>query len=216
MSTLDDLLQTDNAIPLDPVVRWLKNCLATGDVIKVELQTDNSFSGPTVTGLVVCWWKQGQEQPPHVYDWDDELNNSMIDLGISAVDLEQEGRRFGMGLRFALRKVERRYGDGYLNTVLLAFIDESDFGKTGRISEIRRQIHAILPERSGQSYNDCRDAIASAVGGMIKSLREKLNYRSDEIRTVMDIAIAQYLDERFSITQLRTLGWIDEKGHTTR
>ena len=28
----------------------------------------------------------------------------------------------------------------------------------------------------------------------------------------MDGAIAQYLDERFSITSLRRLGWIDESG----
>ena len=56
----------------------------------------------------------------------------MINIGIKAVDVQQEGARFAMVMRSALRKVERRYGDGYMNAVLVDLINESDWARAAK------------------------------------------------------------------------------------
>ena len=216
MNSLDNMLLSPDDVPQNPVVKALEARKLLGDQIRISLQKNSSPFGSAVSGFTVLSTEKDKEHPPEVYDWDDDLNTSIIDLGIKAVDLGQEGERFARVLRAALRKVERRFGDGYMNAVLVELIDQSDLGKNGEIGKVRRLIQSNPPDRSGRSYNDCRDTIAAEIGGRAKELRDKLGYDSQEIKTVMDKALAQYLDERFSITSLRNFGWIDDKGRTTR
>jgi hypothetical protein len=216
MSTIDDLLGSQDHGSGHPVVQWLKARLADGEEIRVVLQWSSSPLAPAICGLIVQQKVNGEAQAPQIYEWDDDLNAAMIDMGIRAVDIQQEGERSARVLRAALRKVERRYGDGYMNAVLVDLLDASDLGKKGEIAKVRKMIHADPPDRDGRSYTLCRDTIASEIGGRAKELREKLRYDPEELKTVMDIAIARYLDERFSISTMRRLGWIDEAGHTTR
>jgi hypothetical protein len=216
MNTLDDVLRSPETLPQLPEVQWLRTHIQAGDEMKVALEEDTSPLGSSVSGLRVLRRENGIDQPLKVFDWDDDLNAAMIDLGIKAIDVHEEGKRFARVLRTALRKVERRYGDGYMNAVLVDLIDESDLGRAGKIGEVRRLIHSDSPERRGQSYQECHNAIAIEIGGRAKQLRDMLKYNPEELKTVMDWVIAQYLDERFSISSLRRLGWIDENGRTTR
>jgi len=216
MSELDDALRAPDNVPQHPVVIWLSERRKAGDEIKVAVQNDSSPLGSSVPDLIVLRSEKGVEQPPQVYRWDDDLNSAMIKLGIRATDVEQEGERFALVLRTALRKVERRYGDGYMNAVLIDLIDDSSLGKDGEIGKIRRLIHSASPQRTSQAYTDCRDAIALEIGHRAKELRSLLEYGPTDLEAVMDKAIAHYLDSRFSITMMRNFGWIDENGRTTK
>lgn len=207
MTTIDDMLRAPSEVTLHPVVRWVKARRQAGDDVRVELHRSEPGLGSTTTQLVIVWRSGGQEQPPQPYDWDDELNSALIGEGVRAASLPQEAERFALGLRAALRKVERRYGDGYLNAVLIDLIDESALSKDGEIAEVRRFIKTNSPERNSRTYSDCREAIASEIGGRAVELREKLQYGPDELKAVMEKALALYLDERFSVTRRRTLGW---------
>src|SRR5262249_2082551 len=120
--------------------------------------------------------------------------------------LRQEGERFSLALRAGLRKVERRYGDGYLNAVLVDLLDESDLCRNGEIAEVRKFVLTNRPDRSGRSYPVCREAIASEIGARAVELRDKLKYNPDDIRAVMTKALAIYLDERFSVSSRRRFG----------
>jgi hypothetical protein len=133
------------------------------------------------------------------------LNAGLIGLGVRAKDLPQEGVRFALGIRAALRKVERKYGDGYLNAVLVDLLDESGLCKDGEIAEVRRYVHANPPERS-RSYGECRELIANEIGGRAVELRDKLGYKPEETKAVMTRALAIYLDERFSVSSRRQFG----------
>jgi hypothetical protein len=216
MSTLDEILRSPEQVPQLPMLRGLADRIRNGDRIVVELEEEASPLGSSVSGLRVLQREVGGDRLLEEFDWDDDLNASMIDLGIKAIDVEQEGKRFARVLRSALRKVERKYGDGYMNAVLIDLVDESDLGRVGRIGEVRRLIHTDSPERSGRSYQGCRDAIAIEIGGTARQLRDRLEHGPEELRTVMDWAISQYLDERFSISSLSRLGWIDGNGRTAR
>jgi hypothetical protein len=206
MNTIDEMLIAPAEVVLPPVVRGWKARLAAADELAVEISKPDLVLGSTLTELIVHRFEAGQEQQPQQFEWDDELNTALINLGVRAVDLNNESERFALGLRAALRKIERRYGDGYLNAVLITLIDESDLSKSGDIAEVRKFISATSLERNSQSYSDCREQIASAIGCRAVELRDKLKYSDDKLRTIMSKALARYLDERFSVTRRRSLG----------
>jgi hypothetical protein len=208
MSTIDDMLSAPADAALPPVVRWLKTRLAAGDELSVELYKPESALGSSTTGLVIHRKEGGKEQAPYQVEWDDELNAALVNLGVRAIDLKNEGERFALGLRAALRKVERRYGDGYLNAVLVDLIDESNLSKGGEIADVRQFVHANSPERSSGTYSDCRDQIASEIGARAAEVREKLKYGEDELKVIISKSIALYLDERFSVSRRRAMGWL--------
>ena len=208
MSTIDEMLRAPAEAALPPVVRWLKARLAAGDELKVELYKPESALGSSTTELVLHRKEGGREQAPQQYEWDDELNAALVNLGVRAVGLKNEGERFALGLRAALRKIERRYGDGYLNAVLVDLIDESNLSKSGEIADIRKFVHTNSPERSSRTYSDCRDQIASEIGARAAEVREKLKYGEEDLKTIMSKALAIYLDERFSVSRRREMGWL--------
>jgi len=205
MNELDKMLDAPDETALPPLVRHCKTRKEAGDRIEVELYRPGTGSGLSHTDLVVRRWENDEEQMAEQVEWDDGVNAGLVDLGIRAVDLQQEGERFALGIRAALRKVERRYGDGYLNAVLVDLLDESELCKSGEIAEVRKYVRTHPPERS-RSYNDCRDLIANEIGGRSVELRKKLNYASQETKVIMTKALTIYLDERFSVSRRRQLG----------
>jgi hypothetical protein len=208
MSTIDEMLRAPADKVLPPVVRWLRARLAAGEELSMELDKSDSALGSSSVELVIHRKEGGTEHPPYLTEWDDELNAALVSLGVRAIDLTNEGERFALGLRAALRKVERRYGDGYLNAVFVVLIDESDLSRSGEIADVRKFVHANSPEQNSKTYADCRDQIASEIGSRAVELREKLKYGEEELKTVMSKAIAIYLDERFSVSRRRAMGWL--------
>jgi hypothetical protein len=176
--------------------------------LKVELSKPESALGSSTTELVLHLKEGGKEPAPQHYEWDDELNAALVNLGVRAVDLKNEGERFALGLRAALRKIERRYGDGYLNAVLVDLIDESNLSKNGELADVRKFVHVNSPERGSKIYSDCRDQIASEIGARAAEVREKLKYGEEDLETIMSKALAIYLDERFSVSRRRVMGWL--------
>jgi len=207
MSTIDEMLRARADRTLPPLVRWVKSRLEAGDELHVELYRPKSALDSSTVELFICRKEGGEEQEPRSVEWDDELNSALVNLGVRAIDLNNEGERFALGLRAGLRKVERRSGDGYLNAVLLDLIDESNLGKGGEIAEVRKHVQANRPERT-RAYFNCREEIASEIGARATELRDKLKYGEDDLKTIMSKAIARYLDDRFSVSARRALGWL--------
>lgn len=205
MNELDEMLHARSETAMAPLVRYCKERKAAGDRIEVELYRPDAAGGLSRTDLVIHRWEQDKEQEPRQVEWDDGVNAGLVEQGIRAIDLEQEGERFALAIRAALRKVERRYGDGYLNAVLIDLIDESDLSKNGELAAVRNHIHTIRAEPS-RTYGECRELIANEIGGRAVELREKLKYQPDEIKAVMTKALSIYLDERFSVSSRRSFG----------
>jgi hypothetical protein len=186
-------------------VRYCNSRKEAGDRLEVELYRPDTGGGLSRTDLVIHRWEQDKELEPCQVEWDDGVNAGLVDLGIRAINLQREGERFALEIRAALRKVERRYGDGYLNAVLLDLLDESDLCKNAEIADVRKYVRTNSPERS-RSYEQCRELIANEIAGRAVELRDKLEYRSEEIKAVMSKALAIYLDERFSVSSRRHFG----------
>ena len=205
MNELDKILDASGETVLPPLVRSCKRRKEAGDRVEVELYRPDTAGGLSRTELVIRRWEQEEEQEPRQVEWDDGVNAGLVDLGIKAINLQQEGERFALAIRAALRKAERRYGDGYLSAVLVDLLDESDLCHGGEIADMRKYVHTNSPERS-RSYHECRDLVANEIGGRAVELRDKLKYKPEEIKTVMTKALAIYLDERFSVSSRRNFG----------
>jgi hypothetical protein len=206
MSELDKMIADPVEEPIPPLVKFYKDRMVAGDVVKVELYQPDSGPGLSRTELVIHRWTGNQQHAPQQIPWDDEVNNGLIDLRVRAVDVPNESARFTLVLRAALKKIERKYGDGYLNIVLVNLIDESDLSKSGLIAEVRQYVHVNTTNRSREAYSECRDAIAREIGVRAAQLRDKLGYGPDEVKSVMTSVLATYLDERFSVSSRRQLG----------
>jgi hypothetical protein len=206
MNELDTMLEAPGETVLPPLVRYCKSRKEAGDRIEIELYRPDTAGGLSRTDLVIHRWEQDKEQEPRQVEWDDGVNAGLVDQGIRAIDLQQEGERFALGIRAALRKVGRRYGDGYLSAVLVDLIDESELSKNGEIADVRKYVNTNPPDRSSRSYQACRELIANEIGGRAVELRDKLKYGAEEIKAVMTRALAIYLDERFSVSSRRHFG----------
>lgn len=205
MNELDQMLDAPSETALPLLVQYCKTRQAAGDRIEVELHRPDMAGALARTVLVLRRWEKETELEAREVEWDEGVDAGLVDLGIKAIDLQHESERFALGIRAALRKVERRYGDGYLNAVLIDLLDDSELSKTSDIVNVRKYVQVNPPER-GRVYQACRELIAHEIGGRAVELRDKLKYKPDEIKAVMARALAIYLDERFSVSSRRYFG----------
>jgi hypothetical protein len=206
MTTLDEFFRPRTDSLTHPLLRNWKAHLATA---RVEVLRPESDFGQSQPEMNLQSTENGKVLPLETVNWDDDLNHELIKLGMRAVSPEQEAERFALGLRAAMRKPEREFGDGYVNTVLVDLLRDSDLIGYPEITEVLEHACANPPHRNGKEldkYNLCREMIAAAISGRAHELTDSLKYSRDEAKTVLINALAQYLDERFSVRKRHRLG----------
>jgi hypothetical protein len=209
MTTLRDFLGTGDDVVEHPTVRLWRSWIeaAKGCEARVELHRPRDVIGFKPAKLYF-YVLNAQSKPIHSGqdDWDPDLNRALVRLGVRAMTPENEGQRFSLSLAEALSKPENRYGDGFFNSVLVEVVKEIDFSDFPRMAEILKHVVALEPNRMSPSYSDCREMIVQAIGNQGRELREHLGYAEDEATRILSNALANYLDERFSVTNRRVMG----------
>jgi hypothetical protein len=139
--------------------------------------------------------------------WDAELNDALVERKIRAIDESNEIQRFGLGLGAALQHPENRYGDGFFSAVLMLVVDQSPFAEMNPVRTLRPYISTNRPYES-HAVEECSMMIDAALQDRWLELRRKLDYDKTDAERILAGALAYYLDERFSITDGRKLGWV--------
>ncbi len=210
MITLDDLFRAAADTPPHPRLRnWKQRLDKPGVTARLELYRPATDLGVAQTEMNLQFTENGQPPTLETVTWDDDLNTGLINLGVRSVNADQEAERFALGLRGALRKAEREFGDGYLNSVLLGVVKNSDLTQYPAIKEVLEHASAPEPNREGRAatrYELCREMIADAISGRAHELKEKLHYEDQEAKPILVHALARLLDERFSVSSRRRLG----------
>lgn len=152
--------------------------------------------------------KQGSPIEYKTEEWDPDLNGALVRRNIRAMNEVNEITRFGLALAAAFEKAESRYGDGFFNAVLMQVVDKSPFADKLVIKELRPHISTNRPYQGGRSAEDCAAMIQSALQDRWFELRKSLGYEKDAADRIMAGALAAYLDERFTVTDRRKLGWL--------
>ena len=145
-------------------------------------------------------------QPTQEYAWDGDLDDALISKGIKATSPKDETMRFAMALRRSFKSIEIRYGEGFFNAVLVNEIKNVGLADEPPVAEVFREVRELQPFMNGRGPADCAEAINGALKYRANEI-SKLGYNVDETAAVFAGAVAQYLDERFSITDGKTLGW---------
>lgn len=147
----------------------------------------------------------GRQQPIEDEIWSDELHRGLVKLGVRAISDDNESLRFGIAFAGAFEPAEDRVGDGFFNSVLIDVLKQGPLA--ARLAEQISQIHVLSPSRGSRSYQDCKDLIVGAIQGRARELTRDLGYPEPEANEILGDALAIYLDDRFSITERRRLGW---------
>lgn len=71
----------------------------------------------------------------------------------------------------------------------------------------KKDVLANRPYTGGSSYEDCLDMFNSVVSGRAEELVGPLKYERPTAEEILAGALAHYLDERFTVTNRRQLGW---------
>jgi hypothetical protein len=171
MSNIDDFFAGPSG-PSDPRLRDWKRRIEAGASANLELYHPAASFGLSPTKMVVHFADYGKSQPIEEVDWDEQLNEGLIQLHIRAVGHEQESERFAMGLRDGLRSVEREFGNGYFNAVLLDLVVKSHLNDYPEIAEVLKFTYHDKTDRSSRSYQRCREAIALGISARAKELTE--------------------------------------------
>ena len=201
-----DLFAGTSDEPAHPRLRGWKKRINDGETAELELYGNKPAIGLTQPKIYVEFFRDGNLDVADEADWDPELNEGLIALHVRAIDQDNEAERFALGLRDGFQSIEREFGNGYFNSVLLDLIQESDLDSSVPISEILKYTYHDQTDRTSRSYDRCREALALGIGARARELKKQLAYSEDDARTIMTAALAKYLDERFSVSSRKQLG----------
>ena len=145
--------------------------------------------------------------PPSYVEWELELHDGLVRLGARAVDPQVEALRYGLVFRERFKPIERRYGDGYFNTVLLQVLAETGLAQESPIADVLASVHRGGQVHPSEHARDCALRIRTTLQRVSIELVSALSYSKDEALAVVAAARASFLDQRFSVSARRAMGW---------
>lgn len=202
---IDDFVREGEATASHPLLRFLQSKIKNGHRAVFHLEVPARLVGYAKAKIHVHLLRGEEEVDLKYDDWDDDLNDDLIRMGIKADTIENEKERFALALRASFRRPENRYGDGYFNSVLVDFIQQSDFRSQAVIAAVLEHVPHISPH-VGQSYYDCKEMIEHGIRTRGQELTGSLGYPVQQAVDILAGALAKYLDERFSVANRRLLG----------
>jgi len=132
--------------------------------------------------------------------WELRLDDWLIARGAKAPTPANEAERFGFRLASLLEPIEERYGGGYFNSALHAYLSK-EFPQP----IVRQKLDAYRPGVN-ENTSECMEQIEGVLVKIAHDLVGPLDYPREVAETVLAEAVAYYLDERFSITNRQLLG----------
>ena len=138
-------------------------------------------------------------------EWELELDSWLVKEHVKAKDEDTEKLRFALRLKAALRPIAVRFGDGYFNSVLVHLLRGGPFGGREPLAQVLGAI--VEYEAAGGSRLDCEQLIDYEIGVAARELLSLYDNHRALAEDILIGAIAQYLDDRFHVTDRRQLGF---------
>ena len=113
--------------------------------------------------------------------------------------------RIGLLLKHFFSQPESRYGDGFFSSVLVELLRDSELATHPAMRDVLRFV-SVPPPMNSSNRDDCAAAIESRLADVAKLLKTDLAYEVDQAKPILADALANFVDERFSITAGRALG----------
>ena len=209
MSTSNKYFDTQPSRPEHPRVRAWKSYRKAPAVHHVGVEILREREGLTLSAarlFVFFYQEDGEIVKQDEAPWEPELEGWLIDEEKArASTIENEKLRFSLLLKPALRPILVRYGDGYFNSVLVAGLREGPFHGHPEVADMLRSIQENQP--GGESRLDCQQLIDHEFARAAQRLLRLYDGNRAAAEDILGGAIAHYLDDRFSVTNSRLLGF---------
>lgn len=161
-----------------------------------------------VPRIFVNFYSDSDQEAPEKIDevaWELELDDWLIEHKFRSTSIENEQERWALHITQAFRPIINRYGDGYFNAVLINLIKNGPFAEHLKVKEMLKSIHENRPHVGSQA--DCNDMIDQQIHRLAERIRKLYDEDLDIVEDVLGGALADYLDERYSVSDRRALGW---------
>jgi hypothetical protein len=101
---------------------------------------------------------------------------------------------------------EHRYGDGFFSGVLREYLGNSELARRPPVRDALNQWREDQANKESSAYADCVESIEGVIVRAARSLID-LGYDREAAKEILSNGVGYYLDERFSLTQRRMLGF---------
>lgn len=210
MNAIDELFSGGAPTRVHPKVRaWVDRRDRQTDP-RFELEFRRVRDG---LGFSPAWLYVRQLDDAHKIIWDSDaqweqvLDSDLISHRFRAFNPENEIERFGYALKAEFAPTENRFGDGYFSAVLIEMLRELGFQSQAGTKEKLDQIRENAPSRNSNGYRDCREMTKAVIEWVAFNLTNQLDYEVAEAKSILAGSLAYYLDERYSLTSRRLLGF---------
>ena len=209
MSGLDKFFEK-RAPPLHPKVGYWQSVLKQGRAAQLRItfvrEKEGLVYGPAK--LFVHFYDVVMEevQSPDEVEWDERVNAELVKLGAAALSTANEMERFGMVFNDRFRVAENRFGDTFYNATLVTYLQHSAFARLPPTNDVLSRLRDYVPSL-GKQREECEELIEDVIGYCIEALHDLLRYSRPETTEIVAGSLAYYLDERFSISDRKLLGW---------
>lgn len=181
---IDDFVREKETVASHPLLRFLASYREDGGDAVFHLQVPPRLMGYAKAKIAIRLMRNGKEVDCKIDDWDDDLNDGLIHLGIRAETPENEKDRFALALRASFRRPERRFGDGYFNSVLVEFVLDTDFHTHPEVVRVLEHIPHLQPHK-GNGYFDCREMLEYGIRKRGMELTTALMYAVSEAGDIL-------------------------------
>jgi len=208
MADLDKFFEDPRQEDTHPKIKSWRKLLDEGNSAQCEFYRKLDGLTYGIAKLYVSFRNaDGVEFRHDEVEWEPELNEALLRLGVRAVTPENEAKRLGLMLKTWFGRPEQRYGDGYFNCVLREYLGSSELARRKPVTEVLDQWREDRVREDSPSYADCIESIEGVIVRAAHALSPSLGYDREIAKDVLASGIAQYLDERLSLTQRRMLGF---------
>jgi hypothetical protein len=153
--------------------------------------------------MFVTFYRAGDDARLDEADWELELDTWLLKEHVKAKNVDNEKLRFTLRLKAAFRPIAVRFGDGYFNSVLV-YLLRSNFAGREPLTQVLSSISEY--EAGGGSKQDCEELIDYEIGVIARALMSLYDNDRTLAEDILIGALAQYMDERFHVTERRELG----------
>jgi hypothetical protein len=204
MSATNKYFDTPPAAPEHPRIRAWSGLCATSQRVELEIHRPREGLSFRTPRMYVTFYAADGTSRQNDTEWELDLDTWLLEQGVKARDIENESLRFALRFKTAFRPIAIRFGDGFFNSVLVHQLRDA-FGRVEPLTEVLQSIHEY--EAAGGSKYDCQELIDFEISTAARALLGLYHNDRAVAESILVKALAQYLDERFHVTERRQLGF---------
>ena len=205
-TTKNKYVATPPAAPAHPRIKyWTAKKLSAARVDVEVFQTRDGLVRSAPRLFVNFYNKEDLVEVQDEVPWEIELDEWLVEQGFPAADRDKEKLRFSFHIAHAFRPIINRYGSDYFGSVLIELIKAGPFADHPDIQPLLP--HILRGNPSKEFREECEERIEEQLYKLAGKIKRICSEQAEATADILGGALAHYLDERYSVSDRKMLGW---------